>query len=58
MSVRPYRYPYHLKNEIAKQVQTMLTYGIIRHSSNAFSSPVILVKKKDALWLYVWTIVS
>ena len=50
MSVQPYRYPYHHKEEIEKLVSELLHQGTIRNSTSAFSSLVILVKKKDASW--------
>jgi hypothetical protein len=43
--VRPYIYAPLLKTEIEKQVNDMLDQGIIHKSSNAFCSPVLLVKK-------------
>jgi hypothetical protein len=47
VQLRSYRYAPALKSEIEKQVADMLQTGIIQNSSSAFSSPVILVKKKD-----------
>ena len=50
VSVRPYRYPFYQKIEIEKIVKDLLKLEVIRHSSNPFSSPVILVRKADATW--------
>jgi hypothetical protein len=47
ISVRPYRYASTLKDEIESQVKDMLQAGLIQHNTSAFSSPVLLVKKKD-----------
>jgi hypothetical protein len=52
INIRPYRFSPAMKDEIESQVAEMLQSGLIQHSDSAFSSPVLLVKKKDNSWRF------
>ncbi|WVZ83699.1 hypothetical protein U9M48_030820 [Paspalum notatum var. saurae] len=47
---RPYRLPYHKKNAMEDLISQLLQSQMIRPSVSPYSSPVILVKKKDGAW--------
>lgn len=50
INLRPYKYPTAQKGEIEKLVDEMLESGVIRHNISPYSSPVVMVKKKDRSW--------
>ncbi|XP_061374816.1 uncharacterized protein LOC133317039 [Gastrolobium bilobum] len=49
-NIRPYRYPHYQKSLIESLVSELLTARMIRPSISPYSSPVILVRKKDGSW--------
>jgi hypothetical protein len=49
-NIRPYRHPFAQKNEIEKMVQELLTAGVIRPSTSPYSSPVVMVLKREGSW--------
>jgi hypothetical protein len=52
VNIRPYRFSLAMKDEIENQVMEMLHKGLIQHNKSAFSSLVLLVKKKDKTWRF------
>jgi hypothetical protein len=49
-NVRPYRHPFAQKNEIDKIVQELLKAGVIRPITSPYSSPMVMVLKKEGTW--------
>lgn len=44
---RPYRIPFHKRQEVQRQIDSMLEEGLISPSKSPWSSPIILVAKKE-----------
>jgi hypothetical protein len=52
VAVRLYWYAHAQKTKLERQRDDKLRQGVIRHSSSAFSTPVLLVKKADNSWRF------
>ncbi|GJV53710.1 Fe(3+) dicitrate transport system permease [Tanacetum coccineum] len=50
LNIRPYRYLPAQKDTIEAMVKELLDSGVIRQSNSPFSSPIVMVKKKDGSW--------
>jgi hypothetical protein len=46
-NIRPYHHPFSEKNEIEKMVQELHNAGIVRPSMSPYSSPIVMVLKKE-----------
>ena len=44
---KSYPIPVHAKDEVIKEIQSMLDMGVVRHSDSPYSSLIVVVKKKD-----------
>ena len=49
-NVHPYHYPFSQKNEIEKNIQELLATGVIHPSTSPYSSPMVMVLKKECDW--------
>nr|GEX89973.1 hypothetical protein [Tanacetum cinerariifolium] len=50
INIRPYRYPPSQKDVIEQMINELLDTWVVRHSQSPFSSPIVMVKKKDGSW--------
>ncbi|GKC60732.1 putative mitochondrial protein [Tanacetum coccineum] len=50
INVRPYIHPPNLRDAIEGMVKELMDSRVIRASQSPFSSPIVMVKKKDGTW--------
>nr|GFB64254.1 retrotransposon-related protein [Tanacetum cinerariifolium] len=50
VNIRPYKHPHTQKDAIEGMVAELLEAGVIKKSNSLFSSPIVMVKKKDNSW--------
>ncbi|GKD53162.1 ty3-gypsy retrotransposon protein [Tanacetum coccineum] len=52
VNVKPYRYPHYMKQIMTDLIVDMLKDDLIKPSYSPYSSPVLLVRKKDGKWRF------
>nr|GEW83532.1 RNA polymerase II largest subunit [Tanacetum cinerariifolium]GEY05758.1 RNA polymerase II largest subunit [Tanacetum cinerariifolium] len=52
INIKPYRYPHYQKEIMTNLITVMLADGVIQPSQRPYSSPVLLVQKKDGTWRF------
>nr|GEW06246.1 reverse transcriptase [Tanacetum cinerariifolium] len=50
VNIRPYKHPPSQKDAIELMLKELLDSRVIRNSQSPFSSPIVMVKKKDGTW--------
>lgn len=50
INIRPYKHPPNQKDAIEAMVKELMESGVIRDSQSAYSSPIVMFKKKDDTW--------
>ncbi|GJX34061.1 retrotransposable element Tf2 [Tanacetum coccineum] len=50
INIRPYKHPPNQKDVVEAMVQEIMESGAIRDSQSPYSSPIVMVKKKDGTW--------
>ncbi|GKA62966.1 gypsy/ty3 retroelement polyprotein [Tanacetum coccineum] len=50
INIRPYKHPPNQKDDVEAMVQELMESGAIRDSQSPYSSPIVMVKKKDGTW--------
>ncbi|GJW66558.1 putative mitochondrial protein [Tanacetum coccineum] len=50
INIRPYKHPPNQKDAVEAMVQELMESGAIRDSQSPYSSPIVMVKKKDGTW--------
>ncbi|GKF15165.1 putative mitochondrial protein, partial [Tanacetum coccineum] len=50
INIRPYKHPPSQKDAIQVMVKELMDSGVIKASQSSFSSPIVMVKKKDGTW--------